>query len=158
MSETRDWAQSRTTSISSTPNGHALPLAHLERVEAWGGASFGSSFVYRPVNIDQLRDLFALARSTGRSLSFRGGGNSYGDAAMNDEQILVNLRRFNRVVDWVGRVVQKVVDSQAEFAGFQAAVRQIVENIRLYLLRLVLAAQIAGKKLEKALTISPEKR
>ena len=100
MTETKDWAQRRATSISRVPAHAPLPLANLERVTAWGGASAGSSFVYRPVNISQLRELFNLARETGRSLNFRGGGNSYGDAAMNDEQILVNMCRFNRILDW----------------------------------------------------------
>ncbi|MCB0011549.1 MAG: FAD-binding oxidoreductase [Anaerolineales bacterium] len=100
MKETTNWAERRAASVSQAPAQAALPLTHLERVAAWGGASAGTSFVYRPVNLTQLQQLFALARETGRTIGFRGGGNSYGDAAQNDEQILIDLTRFNRVLDW----------------------------------------------------------
>ena len=100
MNETSNWAERRAASVSHTPAQAALPLNRLERVAAWGGASAGTSFVYRPVNLTQLQEIFALARATGRTVGFRGGGNSYGDAAQNDEHILIDLTRFNRVLDW----------------------------------------------------------
>ena len=34
------------------------------------------------------------------TVGFRGGGNSYGDAALNGENILIDLRRMNRILDW----------------------------------------------------------
>jgi len=78
----------------------ALPAEHLELVPAWGGASSGISYVYRPTTVDQLGELFILARKSGRSIGLRGGGNSYGDAAMNSENILLDMRRMNRILDW----------------------------------------------------------
>lgn len=78
----------------------ALPHDRLEPVAGWGGASRGLSHVYRPVNLEQLRELFQLARETGRTIGLRGGGNSYGDAAMNDENIVLDLTRMNRILDW----------------------------------------------------------
>ena len=77
-----------------------LPMDQLESVEGWGGASSGLSFVYRPTTLDQLRDIFQFARENGRSVTFRAGGNSYGDAAMNDENIVLNLTRMNRILAW----------------------------------------------------------
>lgn len=78
----------------------ALPSDHLERVSAWGGASSSISYVYRPTTADQLYELLLLARKSGRSLGLRGGGNSYGDAAMNSENILLDMRRMNRILAW----------------------------------------------------------
>ena len=78
----------------------ALPVEHLELVPSWGGASSGVSYVYRPTTVDQLHELFILARKSGRSVGLRGGGNSYGDAAMNSENILLDMRRMNRILDW----------------------------------------------------------
>ncbi|HSH05133.1 MAG TPA: FAD-binding oxidoreductase [Anaerolineae bacterium] len=86
-----------TTSTSTQPE---LTLSHLERVPAWGGANQSISYVYRPLNIPDLQAIFDLARRAGRTLGFRGGGNSYGDAAMNGENILLDLRRFNRILAW----------------------------------------------------------
>jgi decaprenylphospho-beta-D-ribofuranose 2-oxidase len=85
----------------STPSELApLPDDHLELVRAWGGASQGVSHVYRPTTVRGLQQVFDLARKTGRTVGLRGGGNSYGDAAMNDEQIVVDLRRMDRILDW----------------------------------------------------------
>lgn len=78
----------------------SLPEEHLERVDSWGGASSGMSYVYRPTTVDSLAKVFELAVKNGRSVGLRGGGNSYGDAAMNDENILLDLRRMNRILNW----------------------------------------------------------
>jgi FAD/FMN-containing dehydrogenase len=77
-----------------------LPAEHLELVSAWGGASSSVSYVYRPTTIDQLHELITLARKSGRSIGLRGGGNSYGDAALNSENILLDMRRMNRILQW----------------------------------------------------------
>ncbi len=77
-----------------------LPTDHLEEVGAWGGVTSGLSYVYRPATSDTLHEILLLARRSGRSVGLRGGGNSYGDAAMNSENIVVDLRRMNRILDW----------------------------------------------------------
>ncbi|MDT8305892.1 MAG: FAD-binding oxidoreductase [Anaerolineae bacterium] len=71
-----------------------------ERVSPWGGASDSTSYVFRPSTLEGLRDVFAYARRSGLTAGFRGGGNSYGDAALNDENILIDFRRMNRILDW----------------------------------------------------------
>jgi len=78
----------------------SLSEEHLERVDSWGGASSGMSYVYRPTTVDSLGKVFEIAVKNGRSVGLRGGGNSYGDAAMNDENLLLDLRRMNRILDW----------------------------------------------------------
>lgn len=78
----------------------ALPADHLESVAGWGEACRGMSYVYRPVNVAQLRHIFQLAHTHGRTIGLRGGGNSYGDAALNDENIILDLQRMNRILDW----------------------------------------------------------
>ncbi|HEX6385651.1 MAG TPA: FAD-binding oxidoreductase [Anaerolineae bacterium] len=79
---------------------YALPSDRLEPVSGWGGPSRGLSYVYRPNTLEGLRQVFELARRTGRSVGLRGGGNSYGDAAMNDENIVLDLNRMNRILGW----------------------------------------------------------
>jgi decaprenylphospho-beta-D-ribofuranose 2-oxidase len=81
-------------------NISASQIEHLEAVDSWGGASHSISYVYRPVTVEQLFDLFNLAQSSGRSIGLRGGGQSYGDAAMNSENILLDMRRMNRILAW----------------------------------------------------------
>ena len=78
----------------------SLAAEHLENVPAWGGASRSVSYVYRPTTVDQLHELITVARRSGYSIGLRGGGNSYGDAALNSENILLDMRRMNRILDW----------------------------------------------------------
>ncbi len=89
-------AYRRATESGASP----LPSENLERVAAWGGASAGISYVYRPSTVDSLHEALLLARRSGRSVGLRGGGNSYGDAAMNSENILIDIRRMNRILEW----------------------------------------------------------
>jgi decaprenylphospho-beta-D-ribofuranose 2-oxidase len=78
----------------------ALPADRLEKVPAWGGASHSLAYVYRPSTVAGLRQVFKVARQSGRSIGLRGTGNSYGDAAMNRENIVLDMSRLNRILDW----------------------------------------------------------
>ncbi|MGD2077835.1 MAG: FAD-binding oxidoreductase [Chloroflexota bacterium] len=78
----------------------ALPLSKLETVKAWGGASQALGYVYRPATLEGLRNVFELAFRTDRTIGLRGAGNSYGDATLNSEQIVLDMSRMNRVLDW----------------------------------------------------------
>lgn len=77
-----------------------LPIEHLEQVSSWGGVTNGMSYVYRPSTPDSLHDVLILAGRSGRTVGLRGGGNSYGDAAMNNENIVVDLCRMRRILGW----------------------------------------------------------
>ncbi|MBK8984880.1 MAG: FAD-binding oxidoreductase [Chloroflexi bacterium] len=77
-----------------------LPDEHLEIVGGWGESTQGMSYVYRPSTLEALAKVLALAAQHGRSIAMRGGGNSYGDAFMNDENIVLDMRRMNRVLAW----------------------------------------------------------
>ncbi len=77
-----------------------LPDEHLEVVSGWGESTQGMSYVYRPSTLEALAKVFETAVQNGRSIAMRGGGNSYGDAFMNDENIVLDVRRMNRVLDW----------------------------------------------------------
>jgi FAD/FMN-containing dehydrogenase len=79
---------------------NSLPADRLEAVAGWGGSNNGMGYVYRPTTVKQLKEIFALASQNNRSIGLRGGGNSYGDAAMNDESIVLDLTRMNRILDW----------------------------------------------------------
>ncbi|MCA9927119.1 MAG: FAD-binding oxidoreductase, partial [Anaerolineales bacterium] len=89
---------SRTTATAEQPL--ALPSDRLERLSGWGDAYKGVSYVYRPSTTEDLQRVFEIARSSGRSVGLRGAGKSYGDAAMNDENIVIDLRRMNRILEW----------------------------------------------------------
>lgn len=55
---------------------------------------------YRAGNREQVIAALELARSTGRPLVARGSGYSYGDIALNAEQITLDMTGMNRILDW----------------------------------------------------------
>lgn len=100
-------SKKRTKSRRQSAVVQLLPAERLERVSSWGEVSSSMSYVYRPSTIEALRDVLQLAKQSGRSIGLRGGGNSYGDAAMNTENIVIDFRRMNRILEWnpeTGRV------------------------------------------------------
>src|SRR5437762_8163919 len=78
----------------------SMPIERLERVWGWGRATSVMSWVYRPETLDGVREVFALARAHGLTVGLRGAGQSYGDAALNAEQVCLDLSRMNRILAW----------------------------------------------------------
>jgi hypothetical protein len=77
-----------------------LSLEQLEKTEAWGGASSALNYVYRPSTIADLKRVLEQAREGGIEVGLRGAGNSYGDAPLNAERILIDCQRMDRILDW----------------------------------------------------------
>ncbi len=77
-----------------------LPVDRLEKVEGWGGAVASFGYVYRPTTLEGIQEVFQLARETGRKVTFRGSGRSYGDASSGAEHIILDLSRMNRILEW----------------------------------------------------------
>lgn len=89
-----------TKTLSDEGYQKPLPAERLEAVPAWGGASSTLGYVYRPVNLEQLREVYEAARQSGRSIGLRGTGNSYGDATLNNNNITLDMSRMNRILEW----------------------------------------------------------
>ncbi|MBC8146011.1 MAG: FAD-dependent oxidoreductase, partial [bacterium] len=77
-----------------------LPTQNLERIEGFGLSASAVGYVYRPSTVESVSDVFSLARATGRSVAFRGAGRSYGDASLNAENIVLDITRLNRILEW----------------------------------------------------------
>ncbi len=77
-----------------------LPVDRLEKIEGWGGAVSSYGYVFRPTTLDGIREVFRLASETGRKVTFRGSGRSYGDASLGAENIILDLTRMNRILEW----------------------------------------------------------
>jgi FAD/FMN-containing dehydrogenase len=58
------------------------------------------AYVFRPSTIEGISEVFERARRSGRTVGFRGAGRSYGDAALNAENIVLDLTRFRRILSW----------------------------------------------------------
>lgn len=72
----------------------------LEYVEGWGMATGAHSRVLRPRDVDEVVRCFEQARRDGVRIGLRGGGNSYGDASVNDRGHVLDVSRMNRILSW----------------------------------------------------------
>ncbi len=72
----------------------------MERVSAWGMSAHTLGYVWRPSTLDGIRDVFQIARESHRTVALRGSGCSYGDASLGREEIILDITRMNRILDW----------------------------------------------------------
>src|SRR5579872_2136208 len=77
-----------------------LPVDRLEPLKGWGGAVGSTAYVFRPSTIEQLKDAFEVAKRSGRSVTLRGAGRSYGDASLGRENVVIDFTRMNRILEW----------------------------------------------------------
>ncbi len=75
----------------------ALPNPRHAVLSGWGRYPLSESDVYRPDKIGELR---AVVTADATSLIARGAGRAYGDAALNDQNRVVDLTRLNRMLSF----------------------------------------------------------
>ncbi len=80
-----------TMTTTSAPNPRRALLA------GWGRYPLSESDVYRP---DKIAELQAVVTADSTSLIARGAGRAYGDAALNDQNRVVDLTRLNRMLSF----------------------------------------------------------
>ncbi len=68
--------------------------------DGFGYATRSESIFAEPTCVDELRDLYTRASEEGIQLAQRGSGRSYGDAAMNRDGLILDLRKFNRMLSF----------------------------------------------------------
>ena len=86
--------------ITETKQRIQLPLDRLTRLENFGHSLGAPAYLYRPSQVEQVADLFELARRGGIPIALRGAGRSYGDAALNAGGIVIDIQRMNRILEW----------------------------------------------------------
>lgn len=87
----------------ATPRTPAHPGTgprHWARVDGWGMAVQSLGYLHQPATVDEIRDVFRIARETGKPVALRGGGRSYGDASIGDDSIVLDVSRMNRILAW----------------------------------------------------------
>ncbi len=76
---------------AAVPNPLHAPLT------GWGRYPLSESDIYRP---DKIAELQAVVTANASSLIPRGAGRAYGDAALNDQNRVVDLTRLNRMLSF----------------------------------------------------------
>jgi FAD/FMN-containing dehydrogenase len=71
-----------------------------ERREGWGMASVSLCHVRRPTTAAEVEAALREARAAGMKVIPWGNGRSYGDTALNEAHMVLDLSRMDQIVDW----------------------------------------------------------
>jgi decaprenylphospho-beta-D-ribofuranose 2-oxidase len=83
-----------------TKHGKVLPPERVARVAGYGFTTAADGYLYRPTSIAEIRSILQLARESGRHVTLRGAGRSYGDANVGAECIVIDTSRMHQILSW----------------------------------------------------------
>lgn len=69
-------------------------------LENFGHSLAAPSYLFRPEQVDEIESLFRLAKNSGLSVTLRGAGRSYNDAALNGGRIALDLTGLDHILEW----------------------------------------------------------
>jgi len=69
-------------------------------LENFGHSLSAPSYRFQPKTSDEIYEAFQLAKKTGLTVTLRGAGRSYNDAAMNGGGIVLDLTGMNQILEW----------------------------------------------------------
>ncbi len=73
---------------------------HFASLENFGHSMRASSYVIKPQCVEEIPEVFHLAKRSGLTVTLRGAGKSYNDAALNGGGIVLDLSGLNRILQW----------------------------------------------------------
>ncbi len=77
-----------------------LPIQTLTRLGNFGRSLYAPGYLHQPASVEEIEQVFKLAKEQGLTIGLRGAGKSYNDAALNGGGIVLDLRRMNRILEW----------------------------------------------------------
>lgn len=86
--------------MKGTVKSSILPAQRLTAMENFGHSISRPVYLFRPTHTEQIATLFEMAKQIGFKVGLRGAGRSYGDAALNSGEALLDFRRMNRILKW----------------------------------------------------------
>lgn len=75
----------------------ATSPSRMVRATGFGMTEGGDVYLYRPTNVQEVKDILQMARETGRQVVLRGSGRSYGDANIARECLMLDISRMNQI-------------------------------------------------------------
>lgn len=78
----------------------SLSLNNFTQLENFGHSLRAPSYRFRPTRAEEIFEIFCLSEKTGLSVTARGAGKSYNDAALNGGGILLDLTAMNQILEW----------------------------------------------------------
>lgn len=69
-------------------------------LENFGHSQRAPSYLFKPTRVEEIAEAFQLAKKTGLTVTARGAGRSYNDAALNGGGIVIDLSSMSRIIKW----------------------------------------------------------
>lgn len=86
--------------MKRVPNRSLRATAPWRVQDGFGRAVRAACRTVAPRSEDELAEVLKLARSEGLTVAFRGSGRSYGDAAINSQGLVLDMRGLGGMLDW----------------------------------------------------------
>jgi decaprenylphospho-beta-D-ribofuranose 2-oxidase len=81
-------------------NKTILSGENLTKLENFGHSLSAPAYLYRPTSPEEIAEIFKFARQNGRTVTLRGAGRSYNDAALNSGGIVIDSTGMNKILEW----------------------------------------------------------
>ena len=78
----------------------SLTLNNFTQLENFGHSLRAPSYRFRPECVEEIQDIFRIAKEHGLTVTARGAGRSYNDAALNGGGIMIDLSGMNQILEW----------------------------------------------------------
>jgi FAD/FMN-containing dehydrogenase len=73
---------------------------HFASIENFGHSMRASSYVFKLQCMEEIPEVFQLAKKYGLTVTLRGAGRSYNDASLNGGGIVLDLSGLNHILEW----------------------------------------------------------
>src|SRR5512147_3030449 len=78
----------------------SLSLNTFVQLENFGHSLRAPSYRFRPTQAEEIFEILCLAEKNGLTVTARGAGKSYNDAALNGGGIMLDLSAMNQILEW----------------------------------------------------------
>lgn len=78
----------------------SLSLNNFTQLENFGHSLRAPSYRFRPKCVEEIQDIFRIAKEHGLTVTARGAGRSYNDAALNGGGIMIDLSGMDQILEW----------------------------------------------------------
>ncbi len=78
----------------------SLSPNNFVQLENFGHSLHAPSYRFQPTRPEEISEIFCLAEKNGLTVTARGAGRSYNDAALNGGGIVMDLSAMNKILEW----------------------------------------------------------
>lgn len=85
---------------SANKTKRLLSPERVTRVTGYGFTTAADGYLFRPTSVQEVREILDIARQSGRQVTLRGAGRSYGDANVGAECVVIDTSRMHQILSW----------------------------------------------------------